>query len=174
MDDLSSAQISRVLERKRVLLRALLNERHLSAYQFVNVRLTNVYDWTERLIMAVKKTGKKAPDKADFVGFFNYEMKAEEKEVCREWVRHEEEVALAIEDAVASRYKLTISQDTRSGGYQATMQAYDPKDKNAGLCMSAYAKHWYDALGVLMFKHTQVLRKDWKSVEESPDESDFG
>jgi hypothetical protein len=84
------------------------------------------------------------------------------------------EIALLIEEAVASQYKLTITKDGRSDGYQATMQAHDPKDVNAGLCMSAFAKHWYDALAVLMFKHFKVLHKEWERGDGASEMETFG
>lgn len=174
MKEVSVHEASTVLERRRRRLRDLLSARHTSNYNLVNVRLSNVYDWTVILIMAIKKNGKDAVKKAEFKGFFNYEMNSDEKAACKAWVRNEEVVAIEIEDAIASLYKFTLTKDVRSDGYQATMQAHDPKDPNAGLCMSAYAKHWYDALGVLLFKHTQLLKKDWSSVEASPDTEDFG
>lgn len=168
------ALVSRILAKKRKHLFDLLAARHVASYNLVNVRLCNVHDWTVRLDMAIKRKKPETAKKAEFKGFFNFEMDVEQKAECKAWIRNDEEVAIAISDAVASQYKLTISMDSRSGGYQATMQAYDPKDVNAGLCMSAYAKHWYDALGVLMYKHVIILGKDWNAAEETVPEEDFG
>lgn len=171
MDDV--AFLSVALERKRQRLRDLLWSRHTTDVGHVQVRISTIYDTTRMLKMAIAKDKKEAAKKAEFKGFFNFEMSAEEKSDCKTWIRQDHEVALAIEDALACGYSIKVGKDGRKGGYQATMQANDPKDPNAGLCMSAYAKHWYDTMAVLMYKHQQCLLKVWKQSEETPTDEDF-
>lgn len=168
------ADLSYWLTDRRGKLRALLHDRHSTTYAHVNVRLSNVYDYTRMLTMAIKGKKGDTPKKADFRGFFNFEMDPEQKGNCKEWIRNEEEVALSIEQAIASGYSVKITLDTNKAGYQATMQANDAKDVNAGLCMSAYAKHWYDALAVLMFKHFVLLSCKWEEQEQASNTEDFG
>lgn len=165
--------ISRSLERKHQRLRALLHDRHVAMFWHVNVRLATIYDTTRMMEMAIKKPNKETQEKAKFIGFFNYEMTAEQKADCKPWIRQDEEVALAIENAIASGYSVKVNLDGRKDAYQATMQANNPKDPNAGYCMSAYAKHWYDAIAVLMFKHEICLQRRWDDVDPVPTDEDF-
>lgn len=173
MSEPTAYDVSRWLEYKRQKLRDLYKARHQVDYWLVNVRLSMVYDFTEMLKMAIKKNKKDATKKADFRGFFNYEMTPEAKTECKNWIREDELVALEIEQAIASGYSVKITMDNNNAGYQATMQANDPKDVNAGLCMSGYAKHWYDALAVVIFKHAVLLKYRWEDSEETPSDEDF-
>lgn len=170
----SVAEISRTVEKKRRLVRHSLQARHVHASYHVNVRLNNLYDWTRRLDMAVKSKAKEAPKKAEFRGFFNCEIPTDAKADCKAFIRQDEEIALLIEEAVASGYKLTVVKDGRTDGYQASMQCNDAKSVNAGLCMTAYAAHWYDALAVLMWKHFVFLGKTWEESEKEVPREDFG
>jgi hypothetical protein len=171
MDELG--KLSRSLDRKRRRLRDLLHDRHVTEFWHVNVRMATIYDTTRMIEMAIKKAKTDAPKKAEFVGFYNYEMTVEAKAECKAWIRNEIEVSLAIENAIASGYSVKVNLDGRKDAYQATMQCNNPSDKNAGLCMSAYAKHWYDAIAVLMFKHEMCLGRVWTDKEPTPLDEDF-
>lgn len=140
----------------------------------VDVRLSHIYDLTRMLEMAIKKGKQEAPKKAEFRGFFNYSLNDEQKADCKTWIRKEEEVAIGIQDSIASGYKVSVGLDSKGVGYQASMQCNNVKDANAGLCLSAYANNWYDALAVLMFKHIVILEKTWEENEQPQDLEDFG
>lgn len=174
MREYTVSELSFHLERKRQRMRDLLQQRHIASIAFMNVRLDNCYELTRMLTMAVKGKPQNTSEKADFKGFFNYELSQEQRDECRAFMRQDELIATHIEDVIASRYKITLAKDGRADGYQATMQANDPKDPNAGLCMSAFARHWYDALAVLMYKHFVVLGKVWSKAEGQLDGRDIG
>ena len=146
----------------------------MSSYTHVEVRMANVYDETWRLRMAIDKAKGKKTEKAEFKGFFNLELNQEMKDECRKWISLDENIGIELENALASGYKFTMTQDVRSGGYQATMQCNDPKDVNAGLCMSAFGKHWYQALGVLLFKHVIILGKKWEESKPVVADDEIG
>jgi len=171
---MSLSEISFHLNKKRERLRDLLHDRHITSYAFVNVRMSNVYDWSWRMATKIKQANKKEKKKAEFRGFFNVELNAEQKAEAKVYIRNDENVAIEIENALASGYKITVSKDGRTDGYQASLQCNDAESENAGLCMSAYANHWYSALGVLMFKHNVVLNKHWEQYEASPEDTELG
>lgn len=174
MKELTIAQLSRLIEFKRQRLRDLLAVRQVTDYNFVNVRMSNVYDLTRMLEMAIKKQNNKEVKKAEFRGFFNVEIPTEMKADCKAFIRNDEEIALLIEEALSSGYKITVTKDVKNDSLQATMQCNNASDPNAGLCMSAYSPHWYNSIAVLMWKHFKMLNKSWEAYDKETPRDDFG
>lgn len=170
----SMAKLSWELDFKRRRLRELLAHRDSIPYHLVEVRLWHCELLTWRLWEMAKKEQKKDAVRAEFIGFFNLELDAQQKTDCKEWLQNDEQIGIEIEQAIASGYKFTISKDGRTDGYQATIQQVIKGEPNAGYCMSAFAKHWYLALGVLMYKHAVVLKYVWNAKEPLKNSEDFG
>jgi len=172
-DTLSLYRMSLVINKKRRRLRETLHDRHLISLHEATVQLDNLYDWSTRMANKVKSLNDKKTEKPKFLGFFNCEIASERKDECKVFIRNEEEVGLLIEQAIASEYKLSLALNVQNGSVQASMTCNDAKSKNAGLSMSAYAPHWYNALAVLMWKHYIYLGGIWEKPEIGDDE-DFG
>lgn len=172
-DKLSLAEISTTLSKKRALVAEALQQRHVTKYTHAEIRLQNVADWTYRLMSKIRKEKGKETVKAEFKGFFNYEFTAEQKEACKVFIRNDEEVSILIQDALASGYKFSMNYNARNDNYQVSMQCMDASLSNAGLVMSAFAKHWYDALAVLVYKHYIALETVWQNNAPPVDEA-FG
>lgn len=172
MDEI--ARVSMTLQRRKRDLRRLLEQPEITPYILAHVRMSNVYDCTWSLKMAINKAKGKETKKAEFKGFFNFEMTQEMKDECRQWISSDENIGIELENALASGYKFTLSKDVRNDGYQATMQSNDPSDVNAGLCMSAFGKHWYQACGVVLFKHVVLLQKKWEDTKPKIADDDIG
>lgn len=114
----------------------------------------------------IAKSKEKELKKAEFKGFVNYELSAEDKTAMREWIREVEEVTVELDEMLASLYKVTVNKHPATGGYQATAFCADTKSPNAGLILSAFAPHWYDAMACLAFKHAVVLEKIWPTSDD--------
>lgn len=112
-----------------------------------------------------KDNGKGTP-KAEFKGFVNYELTTEQKGEMREWLRNVEEVTVELDELLASLYKVTVMKSVATGGYQATAFCTDVKSPNAGYILSAFAPHWYDAMGCLAYKHAICLEGVWPIGDE--------
>lgn len=172
-DNLAPHVLRFYIQMKRESVRDALTMRHSIATHHANARLENLYDWTTRMAAKIKADNGKKLDKPKFIGFFNCEIPANKKDDCKAFIRSEEEVALLIEQYIASGYKLSVAVNEQNGAIQATMTCNDPKSKNAGYAMSAYAPHWYNAIAVLMWKHHVLLGGVWERMDEG-DTSDFG
>jgi hypothetical protein len=114
----------------------------------------------------IKKDNKKELVKPDFRGFVNVEIPSELKQDCKSWIREDEIVALEIEEAIASLYKINLTKNVQNDSIIASMQCNDADSPNAGWVLSAHAAHWYDALAVLVWKHRVLLNTNWKAFEE--------
>lgn len=172
-DELALYKMAEQIRLKRVLMRDALAMRHRVSVAHAHIRLENLYDWTDRMASKIKQINEKKQEKPKFLGFFNCEIVSERKDECKVFIRNEEEVGLLIEQAIASSYKISLAVNEQNGSIQASMTCNDAKSKNAGLSMSAYAPHWYNALAVLMWKHFIYLGGVWQKPEIGEDE-DFG
>lgn len=172
-DDVSLYRMAETIRKKRRDVHDALNMRHRVSTAHANSRLENLYDWTVRMATKIKQMNGKKAEKPKFIGFFNCEIESERKDECKVFIRNEEEVGLLIEQAIASSYKISLAVNEQNGSIQASMTCNDPKSKNAGLSMSAYAPHWYNALAVLVWKHFIYLGGVWEKPEIG-DNEDFG
>jgi predicted TIM-barrel fold metal-dependent hydrolase len=126
----------------------------------------------ETLVMAknVKQANKKELKKAEFAGFANVELNAEEKAEMRQWILETEIVQVELDEMLASLYKLSVQKSEALGSYQATAFCTDAKSPNAGLILSAYAPHWWDAMACLAYKHAVKCEGIWgKDADNEPD-----
>jgi len=146
-------------------LRERLQQRHVISSAWVNSVLASAADWRHIAMAKSKQQGGKEYEKAAFKGFFNYDLKSDEKDEAKAFLKQDEEIALSIENAISSGFKLSVAANKANGTVIATMTAQDPALPQAGYSLSAHARHWYDALGVLMFKHYKVLGQKWHPKE---------
>lgn len=116
----------------------------------------------------VAATKGKEKKKAEFKGFANVELNAEEKAEMREWIRDPEKVSVELDEMAASGYKCTFMRSEVTGGYQATAFCIDNESPNAGYILSAFAPHWYDALCCLAYKHAVKCEGVWPVDENAP------
>lgn len=111
--------------------------------------------------MAAKKKSKEEFIEAKFVGFFNVDIPSDMRDECKVFIREDEQVTLHLEEALASHYKFSLKRNEKNDTVIASMQCMDSDSPNAGLVMSAYAKHWYEALGVVLWKHFFLCKQVW-------------
>lgn len=123
----------------------------------------------ETFIMARKiaESKSKAKKKAEFKGFANVELDAEEKAEAKEWIKNIEVVQVELDEMAASGYKCTFFKSEATGGYQATAFCMDEQSPNAGYILSSFAPHWWDALLMLAYKHAIKCEGVWPLEESS-------
>ena len=153
------------LKQKKRLLREGIQQRHVINQWMFGSRMDLVYYLTWELKMAVKGKAKEEYVEAKFTGFFNVEIPTDEKDKCKQFIREDEQVGLHLEEALASGYKFSLKRNEKTDTVIASMQCMDAKSPNAGLVMSAYAKHWYEAIGVVLWKHFFLCKQQWEKPE---------
>ena len=173
IDSMKFPAISVEVAHRRRGVRLAIKERHKTPEGLAYIRLANLWDWTNRLMTKKQQLLGKEHKEAQFKGFFNYELDNDQKAACKAFMREDEEIMLLIEEAIASGYKITVALNPKNGSLTASMQQKWSGEANAGMCMTAHAKHWYDAVAVLVFKHYKVLQGRWEK-ESVPEDEDFG
>lgn len=103
----------------------------------------------------------KAKDKFEWRGYVNVELSGEVKEEARAFMDDQIAVTEAVEDAITGQYRVRLEEDKDSGGIKCVMICHDEKSPNYGKAMAGYARTWFDALGVTMFKHFVICSGDW-------------
>lgn len=104
------------------------------------------------------------PDKVAWKGFVTCELNAERKKQFKEsWAGHDVSW-LILDETVTPGYKISFSIDQYHNCAQVSWYCSDPKDQNAGWCLTARGPDFSTALSVLLFKHTVVLEGDWTSA----------
>lgn len=165
---------ARRVDKSRQRMRKLLSGfRDLSNIALVQSSLIELHVNTERLRRNIMASKKVSSEKAEFKGFANVELTIEQKDAMRVWIREEEEVALAIENLIASGHKITVVHNEANGAYQASAFCTYLKSKNAGMILSAFAPHWYDAIACLCFKHYVVCNGGIWKPDTPQDASDL-
>lgn len=128
---------------------------------------TIIHERTWEMAKRVKEANGKELKKADFKGFANVELTLEEKAEMREWIKNIENVQVELDEMLASLYKLSVVKSEAMGSYQATAYGQDAKGVNAGLILSAFAPHWWDALACLAYKHAIKCEGIWGTTADS-------
>lgn len=154
-------------------VQTMLKLRHVVKWTQADVRMSNLFDAQWRLIMAVKKAQGKEAKKAEFRGFINIDIPTDRKIEAKAFILQTEEISILIEQAVASQYKFSFTRNDKNDTYIASMQCNDGGSPNGGYVLSAHANHWYDALGVLVWKHFILLEQNWH-VEKTVGLDDIG
>lgn len=134
------------------------------------VSVTKIHEGTWEMAKRVKEANKKEMKKAEFRGFANVELNAEEKAEMRQWILETEAVQVELDEMLASLYKVSVQKSEALGSYQATAFCMDGKSVNAGLILSAYAPHWWDAIACLAYKHAVKCEGVWDTdADKEPD-----
>jgi len=116
--------------------------------------------------MATKKQQKLLEIDASnngFVGFVNHRLSATDKERFDEWLKEVELTGVwgDLERLVDSHYKLSFKHDDYGGGVQASLTCADTKSSDYGLCLTARAPDFDNAVKLLLFKHFWLLGGEW-------------
>lgn len=129
------------------------------ARQFATQR---IHFW--ETIMAKKLTTAKAFERVAYQGFLERPMSDVELEECDGWHAQPNEIFELIEAVTQDAYQLTISYSQERNEGTATLMDRNPKRKTGGWMLSSKGENCADALKLLLFKHFQLLQRDWDTL----------
>lgn len=162
VSDLAS-DAGKIADARRWMYVAIALRHQISAKFEFNKWSNYISERTWEMAKNIKKANGKELKKAEFVGFANVELNPEEKAEMREWIKDVEAVQVELDEMLASLYKVSVVKSEALGSYQASAFAQDSKSVNAGLIMSAYAPHWWDAIACLAYKHAVKCEGVWQA-----------
>ena len=113
----------------------------------------------------------------DFRGYLKCNITKEEKEQFHEWAEKAgmENILSTIARLVDADYKFSVKTDSYGGGVQAALTCADPNNEDQGLCLTARAPDFENAIMLLMFKHIELLRSEWDlHYQDSREISEWG
>ena len=93
--------------------------------------------------------------------FVDYELTEEQRAACKALVFGWEQLDAALFSLCDDGYKLTVRQDSYSGGYAAWLIAGDENPDNAGFILSGRGSTPLKAVKQLLYKHEVVFNRVW-------------
>lgn len=127
----------------------------------------------EGCYMPAKKIAASEKKQAEFKGFVNYVLSAEDKEMFSKWDVDDHDLFLLAAGGCQQGYKMGVSFNPKNDTFTATFMCTDSDSPNAGYILSAFAPDWYNAVKSLLFKHDVVLYGIW-NVEKAKDLNNWG
>lgn len=124
----------------------------------------NECDRLERWTMAKRgnKNGDKQPTyKADWKGFANIDLSAEDKAAIKGGIFDGEAVLDILSEIVGTGHKITVSYDRDKDTVSASVTGIYSHCKNAGLTFTSFARTLPDVLTVVAYKHEVVAKGNW-------------
>lgn len=165
-----ASSVERIAAKRKWLQVVIVIRHRAEAFYNFNKLIKEIHEETWEMAKNVKAANKKELKKAEFVGFANVELNADEKAEMRQWILETEQVQVELDEMLASLYKVSVQKSEALGSYQATAFCMDAKSPNAGLILSAYAPHWWDAMACLAYKHAVKCEGIWEvDADSEPD-----
>jgi len=101
-------------------------------------------------------------EKADWTGFANIDLSAEDKAAIRGGVLDGESVLDICADILGSGHKIALSYDREKDTTTVAATGVYRDCVNAGLTLTCFARSLTDAITVLAYKHEVVAKGDWR------------
>jgi hypothetical protein len=136
--------------------------------------LSEYLEWLQVLIRHQRERrgmAKANNTQSTWRGFVECKLTEVEKETYGQWDVHDDDLFVLLSDAVASGHKLSITFNKQNDQFVASFTGNEGTGKHEGYTLSAYASDWYNALRVLLFKHSVLLDARWETAAERPTES---
>jgi len=99
--------------------------------------------------------------KGAFKGFIQHNLTAEEKKAYDNWTLSPDDLWDAIERIIDNGYKLSTSHDDYNSTRQASLTCNNPKLPDYGWVLVARAPDSFNAIALIVFKHTVLLGENW-------------
>lgn len=113
--------------------------------------------------------------KADWIGYANIDLSAEDKQAVKGGILDGESVLDIIGDMLGTGHKVALSYDPEKDTISIAATGIYAHCKNAGLTLTCFARNITDALTVLAYKHDVVSKGDWtKFVRAKQERDDLG
>lgn len=102
------------------------------------------------------------PADAPWGGFVNIRLNDDELDEAKLWIReHETEIVSRLTDDLAEGFKFSLSYDHDNQSFIATYTGRGWMRSNERCAMSARAGTWFEAIGLLVWKHHEHAQGDW-------------
>lgn len=113
--------------------------------------------------------------KADWTGYANIDLSAEDKQAIQAGVLDGESVLEIISEMLGTGHKVTLSYDPEKDTVTAAATGVYRHCQNAGLTLTSFARDLTAVLTVVAYKHQQIAKGDWKPFTSAKrDQSDIG
>jgi len=121
--------------------------------------------------MAGKKPTNKRTPKAEFKGYLNVNLTAEQEAEFDRWFAETGFDLSVLFDTMDMGYKIAFAIDDYNDGIVVTMYAKSTKIDWSGWTLSAWAGSLEEAAAFLFFKHHYVCNQDWNQFTGRPQRS---
>jgi hypothetical protein len=121
--------------------------------------------------MAAKKTATKRPPKAEYKGYLNVNLSAEDDLQFDAWYGTGAFSLDMLFDVMDLGYKISFSIDDYNDGISVAIYAKSTKLDWAGWTLTAWAGTLHEAAALCFFKHHFVCNQDWNQFTGRPQKS---
>lgn len=105
--------------------------------------------------------------KGDWKGFANVPFDAEARARYETDAPPAAEVYRVLEDLISDGYRVTFSFDKTNDCYQCSVTCQNEKRAESGYTLTARGPGWFDALSVVVFKHSVLAPDGWPLAEKT-------
>src|SRR5690242_14906139 len=116
--------------------------------------------------MATKKMKK--PAKAEWKGFHNVNLSAEDEVLFEAWQKENVTAFNWVEALADEGYKVSFDYDAYNEGFKASLYATQSKMEWAGYTLTAWAGDVQTAFNLLCFKHYVMCKQQWEIAKDKP------
>lgn len=110
-------------------------------------------------------SSKNSGDNRNLPDFVSCELSDEQKKHVKAHLPAMDQALDSVDRFVRDGYKLSIRFEDRSMAYAVWLTGPEKDSTNSGLVLSARGPSLVAALGVLLYKHFEVLQEDWTSAD---------
>lgn len=110
---------------------------------------------------AAKNKGQGDNGKAEWTGFANIDLSADDKAAIRGGLLDGDSVLEIISDMLGTGHKLTLSYDPQRDTVTGAVTGVYKNCQNAGLTCTSFARSVTDVLTVIAYKHEVVAKGNW-------------
>lgn len=122
-----------------------------------------------------KKAVANGSEKAEWSGFANIDLTADDKAAINGGILDGEAVLEIMTEMLTEGHKISLSYDMQRDTVSCSVTGAYKMSKNAGLTCTSFARDVTTALLVMAYKHEVVAKGDWRPfVRESRPKEDFG
>lgn len=108
-----------------------------------------------------------------WVGYVDHKLTQGEKAQLEKWDCVDAAVFDLLADVVGEGYRFNFQFDTKKTVFVVSFTGVDSLPEHRGYTLTAYGKHWYDAIRALLFKHCVLFSEGWPVSGQSSDDDDY-
>lgn len=107
---------------------------------------------------------EKKPQVREWLGFRDIRLTPEQDDAFDHWDMEDEDVLVFLQESVTSGYKFTLVYNKQNDSYSASFTGGIGCGANAGYTLSAFSDSWFEAVKLLVFKHSVIADGDWSAT----------